>query len=129
MKPRLVSRDECESAPQAASTEGRELSEIVRRVLVREGVRESRSDDEEGVFLVVESRSEVSLQYHTARRDGLLSVDVPHRAQAEVLKCCAALARHGFALTLVLSPRTLALYVRLGAPHAESFARANRSAN
>ena len=85
----------------------------LREILKREGICESFSAEQEGIFFAFEGRDEVSLQYHTSEHERVLLGDAAARkAKNDVLRCCSVLADHGFAITLVISPRTLALFVR-----------------
>lgn len=95
-------------APQAGT-----ILEMLREVLALEGVRESRSPGQEGIFLAVEGHDEVSLQYIELAREEVPRGTPPSpRAKAEVLRCFSILGDRGYSVTLVLSPRTLVLSVR-----------------
>jgi hypothetical protein len=90
-----------------------DLLAMLREALSLEGLRESCSPEQEGIFLTVEGRDEVSLQYVEAEREDVQrSVPPSSKATADVLRCCSILAGRGYSLTLVLSPRTLTLSVR-----------------
>jgi hypothetical protein len=85
----------------------------LRETLEREGIRGSCSADQEGVFFAIEGPDEVSLQYNmsedkTASPAGASS----QKARNDLVRCCSVIADLGFAVTLILSPRTLALFVR-----------------
>jgi len=89
------------------------LVEMLRTALVRAGARESRSDTQDGFYFVDGEPGTVCMEYSEPERDGPLSrAALVRRRDVAVLNCCAELARHGYAFSLFLSPRTLTLTVR-----------------
>jgi hypothetical protein len=104
------------------------LLERLREVLAQEGLCESRSAEEEGIFFTIEGRDEVSLQYIEIEREEVPLGSVPsQRAKEDVLRCCSILIDRGYSLTLILSPRTLTLSVRYeGRPHSQDSTSATR---
>ena len=78
------------------------MLETLREVLAQGGLHESRSAEQEGIFLVPEGRDEVLLQYNGGEC----------AAKAEIFRCCSLLTERRYAVTLVSSPRVLALYIR-----------------
>ena len=47
-------------------------------------------------------------------KDSISSGAAPsRRAKNDLFKCCSVIAEHGFAATLLVSPRTLTLFARL----------------
>lgn len=73
----------------------------VREILVARGLRESLSAADEGFFFI-EDADETAVYYNAIGR----------KRDAGLLKCCDALAQHGFTLTLFLSARESGLFVR-----------------
>ncbi len=85
----------------------------LREIFAREGMRESCSAEQEGVFFTVEGREEVSVQYNMPEHERLLGDAASFRkAKDDLVRCVRILAEHGFPVTLIVSPRTLALFVR-----------------
>jgi hypothetical protein len=86
-------------------TRVRETARILREILSDQGLSESFSatdDGDEGFYFVAEGAAEVTIYYNA---DG-------ETRDIGLLKCCSAIAQHGFALTLFLSKRTSAIFVR-----------------
>ena len=91
------------------------LVERIRDVLIRCDVRESRSSDEPGVFLVDEARGQAALHFNDPEIQGIaIRAASFERGRSEMLTLCGALAGSGYTVTLHLSPRTLSLHVRAG---------------
>jgi hypothetical protein len=89
------------------------LVETLRTAFVRAGVRESHSEAQEGFFVSAGASGEVCLEYNEVEREGRpAGAALVRRRDVAVLNCCDELARHGYAFTLFLSPRTLSLTVR-----------------
>jgi hypothetical protein len=89
------------------------MIETLREVLAQACGGESRAAGQEGIYFAIEGKNEVSLHYDGAEHEGLsLGAARSRKAKSDVLAACRILAERGYALTLVLSPRTLALYVR-----------------
>jgi hypothetical protein len=89
------------------------MLQTLREVLAVQGVCESYSGEQEGFYFVVEDRGEISLHYNDIEQERLSACAAPlRRDEAGLLKCCYEIARRGYALTLVMSPRTLTLHVR-----------------
>jgi hypothetical protein len=89
------------------------LLETLREILAEEGLPESRSAEQEGIFFTVESRDEVSLQYIESERSEMPAGFAPSlKARTAIFRCFSILADCGYSSTLVLSPRTLSLSVR-----------------
>jgi len=93
---------------QPHDARGLAVIETLRATFARQGIHESRSDAQEGYYFVVGAPGEVSLQYNEID-DGATPL---RRNGTALLKCCHELARHGFAFTLFMSPRTATLHVR-----------------
>ncbi len=83
-------------------TRARETARILRKILSAQGFSESCSATEEGFYFVAEGATEVTIYYNA----------VGETRDVGLLKCSRAIAQHGFALTLFLSKRTSALFVR-----------------
>jgi hypothetical protein len=91
-----------------------ETVRMLREILAGQGLRESLGTDDEGFYFVAEDAAEISIYYNTVepgRDDGRGRAPA---GEAGLLTCCHALARRGFTLTLFLSGRTSALFVRNG---------------
>ena len=89
------------------------MVEALREILAREGIRESSSAEQEGLFLTFEGLSEVSLQHNMPEHESVSATAASFRkARKDLVRCSSALAERGFAVTLVLSPRTIALFAR-----------------
>jgi hypothetical protein len=73
----------------------------VRKILIEQGLCESRGVDDEGFYFVSEDAPEVGICYNALGRN-----------ETGLLECCRVLAQRGFTLSLFLSARTSALYVR-----------------
>jgi hypothetical protein len=87
--------------------------DVLREILAREGVRESRSAEQEGLFFTFESLGEVSLQHNMTEHESVSAgADSFRKARKALVTCLSVLAERGFAVTLVLSPRTIALFAR-----------------
>jgi hypothetical protein len=77
---------------------------------VRAGVRESHSEAQGGFFFAAGADGEVCLEYNEAERESRpVGAALLRRRDVAVLNGCDELARHGYAFTLFLSPRTLSL--------------------
>jgi hypothetical protein len=83
-------------------TRARETARTLREILCDQGLSESFSATDEGFYFVAEGAAEVTIYYNA---DG-------ETQNVGLLKCCSAIAQHGFALTLFLSKRTSAIFVR-----------------
>jgi len=85
----------------------------LREIFAREGMHESWSAEREGIFIILESHEEVSLQYNLPEPESFSSNAASYRkAKDQLVRCCSILAERGFLVTLIVSPRTLALFVR-----------------
>jgi len=92
---------------------GRTAVAQLREILEREGIRGSCSADQEGVFFAIEGPDEVSLQYNLSEDKSVSpGAASSQKARNDLVRCCSVIADLGFAVTLILSPRTLALFVR-----------------
>jgi hypothetical protein len=94
-----------ETVPEITSfgeTHISKTTSISREILSDQGLSESWSAAEEGSYFVPEGATEVTVYYNAAGKT----------RDVGLLKCCRAVAQHGFALTLFLSERTSALFVR-----------------
>jgi hypothetical protein len=92
---------------------GRTLVAQLREILEREGIRGSCSADQEGFFFAIEGPDEVSLQYNLSEdKSASPGATSSQKARNDLVRCCSVIADLGFAVTLILSPRTLALFVR-----------------
>jgi hypothetical protein len=109
-----IERKYTDPAPTSSAEERTQaLLETLRAAFVRAGARESRSEAQDGFFFVDGEPGTVCLEYSASEREGPVSrIAVLRRRDVAVLNCCAELARNGYAFTLFLSPRTLALTVR-----------------
>jgi hypothetical protein len=91
----------------------RSMIQTLREMLARQGVCESYSGDQEGFYFGLEDRGEISLRYNDVEREGVSTCATPlRRNEAGLLKFCYELALRGYAFTLIMSPRTLALHVQ-----------------
>jgi len=87
--------------------------EQLREILAREGIRASSSADQEGIFFAIEGPDEVSLLYNLSEDKNASPIAASFQmARNDLVRCCSVIADLGFAVTLILSPRTLALFVR-----------------
>jgi hypothetical protein len=111
---RIVAPPEPASGPSGSSVlRGRTVVEQLRKILEREGIRGSCSADQEGIFFAIEGPDEVSLQYNLSEdKSASPTAASSRKARNELVRCCSVIADFGFAVTLILSPRTLALFVR-----------------
>jgi hypothetical protein len=75
---------------------------MVREILSAQGLREAQSVADEGFYFEAEGASEITIVYNA----------VDESRDTGLLKCCQALSQHGLTLTLFLSERTSALFVR-----------------
>jgi hypothetical protein len=101
------------AADRASVLRERTTVEQLREIVVRQDIPESRSEDEAGIFFVIEGPNEVSLQYNLPGDTSTSPSPASSRkARNDLLRCCGAIADVGFAVTLLSSPRTLALFVR-----------------
>jgi len=80
----------------------RETARMLRKILSDQGFSESCSASEEGFYFVAEGATELTIYYNAAGEAG----------DVGLLNCSRAIAHYGFALTLLLSKRTSALFVR-----------------
>ena len=87
----------------------------VRAIVTALGICESRSCEEPGLVIGIEARGEISL-----RPNVHIASDASQPAIARdgsifaLYRCCRAFERDGYSSTLVVSPRTLELYVCTG---------------
>ena len=89
------------------------MVEQLREILEREGICGSCSADQEGIFIAIEGPDEVSLQYNLPEDTSASPTAASSRkARNDLVMCCSVIADVGLAVTLILSPRTLALFVR-----------------
>jgi hypothetical protein len=76
---------------------------MVRQILAERGLSESLGADDDGFYFVNEDAREFGICYNALGRN---------RAESRLLECCRALSQRGFTLSLFLSRRTSALFVR-----------------
>jgi len=90
------------------------MIQTLAEMLAKQGVSASHSAEQEGFYVVIEDRGEISLQYHDIEGEGLSTCAATplRRNEAGLLNCCFELVQRGYALTLIMSPRILALHVR-----------------
>ncbi len=101
------------SGPSRSNIVRGEAVLALRQIFAREGMRESCSAEQEGVFFTAEGRGEVSLQYNMPGHERFSHDAASFRkAKDDLLRCSSILAEQGFPVTLIVSPRTLALFVR-----------------
>jgi hypothetical protein len=74
---------------------------MAREILAEWGLCESRGADEEGYYFLNEDAREFCICYNALGQN-----------RVGLLECCRALAHRGLTLSLFLSTRTSALYVR-----------------
>jgi hypothetical protein len=99
----------------SAPSNGRDgaLLARLREVFAQEGLRESHSAEQEGLFFTIEGRDEASLQYIEAEREEVPGSFTPSsKARATIFLCYSALSGGDYVLTLVSSSRMLGLHVR-----------------
>jgi hypothetical protein len=91
------------------------MVETLRALLAEQGLSDSPSGGCADVHVAIEGRDEVSVRYDRTEPVGSLrcAKRVIRREDA-LLRVCSALAQRGHPLTLFMSPRTVALYVRAG---------------
>jgi hypothetical protein len=87
---------------------------MLREILAGQGLRESVGTDDEGFYFVAEDAAEVSIYYNTIEQNRPAAAARARESEAGLLRCCQTLAQRGFTLTLFLSGRTSALFVRNG---------------
>jgi hypothetical protein len=75
---------------------------VLREILSDQGLSESLSSSDEGYYFVAERAGEIAIYYNA----------VGEMREAGLLTCCRALARRGLTLSLFLSERTSALFVK-----------------
>jgi len=91
-----------------------ETVRMLREILAGQGLRESLSTDDEGFYFVAEDAAEVSIYYNASEQNRPAPPARARESEAGLLKCAQTLAQRGFTLTLFLSGRTSALFVRNG---------------
>jgi len=91
-----------------------ETVRMLREILAAGGLRESLSADDEGFYFVAEDAAEISIYYNSIEQNRPAARVRAREGEAGLLKCCQTLAQRGFTLTLFLSGRTSALFVRNG---------------
>jgi hypothetical protein len=90
-----------------------EAAAALREIFAREDMRESCSAEQEGMFFSFEGHDEVALQYNIPEHERVAPAATSIRkAKDDLVRCCSILAEQGFPVTLIVSPRTLALFVR-----------------
>lgn len=87
---------------------------MLRLILADHGLSESLGADDEGFYFVAEDATEITISYNAMGQNRAAARARALRREAGLLKCCRALAQRGFTLTLFLSERTSALFVREG---------------
>lgn len=86
---------------------------MIRELFAERGLDESSQASEPGFYLMIEDVAEISIHYNDIERERASTRALPsNRTVATLLKLCSDLTPRGFALTLFLSPRMLALHVR-----------------
>jgi hypothetical protein len=91
------------------------MMELLRALLAEQGLFDSPSGACADVHVAIEGRDEVSVRYDRAEPAGSSScLNRAIRRTDALLRVCSALGQRGYALTLFMSPRTVALYVRAG---------------
>lgn len=89
------------------------LADTLRNLLIELGLPESHTAEDEGFAIAAEGRNEVSVQFNGIGRNGASTRrEQTRRHAAALLELCSALSERRLALTLFLSPRNLALFVR-----------------
>lgn len=89
------------------------LVDILRRILIQHNLSESTAPEMTAFSVSAETRDEVLLQFD-GYNDGSPAGDSDFNAARDgLLRCCQTILSRGYTVTLVCSPRTLALYVNV----------------